>query len=84
MANYLNWRAFLALVGILGTLEVFGPSEAAAATWCVSAGGDASDSNPGTAQQPVRSVAKAMSLARPGDVVVFAPGTYPCSGGGGA
>jgi len=79
-ANHLNWRPFLVIVGILGTAGFFGPAVSAAGTWFVSAGGDASDSNPGTAPQPVRSVAEAVSLAKPGDVVVFAPGTYPSSG----
>ncbi|MCL5005979.1 MAG: right-handed parallel beta-helix repeat-containing protein [Acidobacteria bacterium] len=41
-------------------------------------GPNASDSNAGTAQRPVKTVAKAVSLARPGDVVIFAPGVYPC------
>ena len=79
-ANHLNWRPFLVIVGILGTPGFLGPRVSSAATWYASAGGDASDSNLGTAQQPVRSVAKAVSLAKPGDVIVFAPGTYPCSG----
>ncbi|MGA2658293.1 MAG: serine hydrolase [Verrucomicrobiota bacterium] len=52
----------------------------ATTTWRAAAGNDASEANPGTAQQPVRSVAKAVSLAKPGDVIVFAPGTYLCSG----
>ncbi len=43
-------------------------------------GAHASDRNAGTAARPVKSVAKAVSLARPGDVVVFAPGVYPCLG----
>src|SRR5581483_8556548 len=53
---------------------------ASAAVWHVGTGGNAADSNPGTAEQPVASVARAVSLAKPGDTVVFAPGTYPCSG----
>jgi hypothetical protein len=52
---------------------------ASAAVWHVGTGGNAADSNPGTAEQPVASVARAVSLAKPGDTVVFAPGTYPCS-----
>ncbi|HUZ45723.1 MAG TPA: right-handed parallel beta-helix repeat-containing protein [Terriglobia bacterium] len=43
-------------------------------------GPNASDSNAGTAERPVKSVAKAVSLAGPGDIVVFAPGVYPCLG----
>ncbi len=54
------------------------PDLARCRTWHIGGRG-ASDSNPGTAQQPVQTVAKAVSLAQPGDWVVFAPGTYPCS-----
>jgi hypothetical protein len=45
----------------------------------VSARSGASDANPGTREHPVRSVRKALSLARPGDVVLFSTGTYPCA-----
>ena len=45
----------------------------ATTTWRATTGNDASDANPGTAQQPVQSVAKAVPLAKPGDVIVFAP-----------
>ena len=51
----------------------------AATTWYASSGSNASDSNPGTRDHPVKSVAKAVSLAKPGDTIVFDPGTYPCS-----
>ena len=48
-----------------------------ATTWyaCVRQLAD-SDANPGTEDRPVKSVAKAVSLAQPGDTVVFAAGTY--------
>lgn len=48
-------------------------------TWYASAGRNASDSNPGTQNRPVRSVRKAFTLIRPGDTVIFSAGTYPCS-----
>ncbi len=52
---------------------------AEAAVWYAATGNGAADANPGTPQQPVRTVAKAVSLAKPGDTVVFAAGEYPCS-----
>jgi hypothetical protein len=52
---------------------------AGAATIYAAPGDNASDSNPGTAAQPLRTVAKAVSLAKPGDTVLFSEGTYPCS-----
>ena len=52
---------------------------AAATVWYASASPNASDSNPGTVGHPVGSVSKAVSLARPGDTVVFSAGTYRCS-----
>jgi len=67
----------LGLISILAFSQV---STSAASVWYASAGADASDTNPGTAEQPVKSPAKAMSLTKPGDTVVFAAGTYPCSG----
>jgi hypothetical protein len=56
------------------------PAPASAATvWHVSAGGNAADTNPGTAEKPVRSVSKGVSLAKPGDTVLVSPGTHACS-----
>ena len=75
-----RWFAILIIAGILMILGPLGPSVSRAAVWYVDASNSASDANPGTAQQPVQSVAKAVSLAKPGDTVVFAAGTYPCSG----
>ncbi len=60
---------------VLGLLSV----PASAAVWYASAGGNASDANPGTAERPVATVQKAVSLAKPGDTVIFEAGTYPCS-----
>ena len=64
----------------LAAAGLFSAPPARAAVWYAAAGGQASDSNPGTKQRPVLTVAKAVSLARPGDTVVFGAGTYPCSG----
>lgn len=75
-----NWCAILVAAGILGTLGPFGPCVSRAAVWRADTGSGASDANPGTAEQPVRSAAMAVSLAKPGDTIVFAAGTYPCSG----
>jgi len=51
-----------------------------ATTWYVSSEKNASDSNAGTANRPLNSIAKAFSLAKPGDTMLFAPGTYPSLG----
>ena len=69
--------ALFALLMALGFLEL---SASAATVWYAAAGSGASDINPGMAQQPVRNVARALSLAKPGDTVVFVAGTYACSG----
>ena len=66
------------LIG-LGVFAFLASSVANATTWHAANTGAASDSNPGTENRPVRTVAKAVSLAKPGDTVVFAPGTYACS-----
>lgn len=52
---------------------------AGAATWYVSAE-KGSDSDAGTEKSPVRSVKKAFSLAKAGDVIIFSAGLYPCAG----
>src|ERR1041385_1973883 len=49
------------------------------AVWYAGTGPNASDANDGTETHPVRSVARAVSLAKPGDTVRFGPGTYACS-----
>jgi len=61
-------------------MAIFQVSSSAANVWYAGVGTGASDSNPGTAEQPVRSVIKAVSLAKPGDTLVFSVGTYPCPG----
>jgi hypothetical protein len=70
------------MLGVIGLLVVWGlsgPSVAAAAVWHVGTGDRVADANPGTAERPVASVMKAVSLAKPGDMVVFSSGAYPCS-----
>jgi hypothetical protein len=66
--------------GFLVALAFFEVSASGVTVWYAATGSGASDANAGTAQQPVRNVAKAMSLAKPGDTVVFSSGTYACSG----
>ena len=70
------------LTGLTGALVAVGVlnSPVSAAVWHASTEGNASDANPGTAQRPVATVQKAVSLAKPGDTVVFSAGIYPCSG----
>jgi hypothetical protein len=79
-ANHTTWRPLFVAASILGVLGAFGPTVSVASTWYAAAAGQAAEANPGTAQQPVRSVARAVTLAKPGDVIVFAPGIYSCSG----
>jgi uncharacterized protein DUF1565 len=65
-------------IGVLGTLCLFAAS-APAAVWHAATGPNASDANPGTVERPVQSVAKALSLAKPGDAVAFSAGTHSSS-----
>lgn len=71
-------RRFLwvAIVGICALLASPAP---AATTWYAGSGSNAADSNAGTEKRPVKTVARAVALAKPGDTVVFAAGTYPGS-----
>jgi Right handed beta helix region/Protein of unknown function (DUF1565) len=69
----------LGAIGLIVILGLFARTAPAATVWYAAPGPDASDANPGTAERPVRSVSKAVSLAKPGDTVVFSAGTYPCS-----
>src|SRR5262245_32567935 len=69
---------FLGLVSVMGALGMAPTPGFAATVWHVSAGGNAADTNPGSADQPVRTVTKAVSLAKPGDTLIFSPGTYRC------
>lgn len=64
----------------LVTSGFFGAPSARADVWYAAPAAAGSDANPGTAERPVLTVAKAVSLAKPGDTVTFAAGTYPCSG----
>ncbi|MEY9996364.1 hypothetical protein ABIE67_008396 [Streptomyces sp. V4I8] len=59
-----------ALVSVLGTA-----GEASAATTLVVAT-DGNDSAPGTLAQPLRTIQRAVDLARPGDVIAVRGGTY--------
>ena len=72
--------AVLGIFGVLGMLGGFAVSDARADVRYAGSSGNASDANPGTEQRPVRTVGKAVSLAKPGDTVVFSAGIYPCSG----
>ncbi len=65
-------------IAILALPGLFAVSPATAAVWYAATGSKASDANPGTAERPVSTVAKAVSLAKPGDTVVLSPGTYSC------
>jgi hypothetical protein len=65
-------RAFV-WIGLVVALGLFGPLVCSGTTWYVSSEKNALDSNPGTLKRPVKSVAKAVSLAKPGDTVMFAP-----------
>jgi hypothetical protein len=61
-------------------LLVLVDSPASAAVWYAGVGQHASDANPGTPTRPVATVAKAVSLAQPGDTVMFQAGSYRCEG----
>src|SRR5689334_19615597 len=74
-----NRCRFLIVMSVLVAEALSGPRVSAATVWHVATGGNAADSNPGTAERPVATVAKAVSLAKPGDTILFSPGTYPCS-----
>ncbi len=73
-------RRGCACFALISAMAFFQAPTSAANVWYASAGTGASDTNAGKAEQPVKSVVKALSLAKPGDTVVFAAGTYPCSG----
>jgi hypothetical protein len=70
---------FLGMISILVGWGLFGSPVRAATVWHAGTGRNAADSNPGTVERPVASVMKAVSLAKPGDTVVFSPGAYSCS-----
>jgi hypothetical protein len=72
-------KAISYLMCLFSVLGVWGTSYVSAGEWYVSVRSGASDANPGTRDLPVRSVRKALSLARPGDIVLFSAGTYQCA-----
>ncbi len=76
----LKTRQASLVIGIASTFALLGSSICSGTTWHVNGANSASDSNAGTAEQPVKSVARAVALAKPGDTVVFAAGTYPSQG----
>ena len=63
------------LMAILLTLLLLHARVASGAGWVVSPSGD--DGNPGTAERPFRTFARAAEAASAGDVVSFRGGTYP-------
>ena len=63
------------LIATLLTLLLFHARVASGAGWVVSPSGD--DANPGTAENPFLTFARAAEAALPGDVVSFRGGTYP-------
>jgi hypothetical protein len=67
-------------IRIVSIFSLSGSLMCSATTWYVSSEKNASDSNAGTANRPLKSIAKAFSLAKPGDTMLFAPGTYPSLG----
>src|ERR1044072_3173410 len=75
----MSTKACLSFIGAIGIFGVEFVPSAPAATIYAALRPAASDENPGTAERPVRSVSKAVSLAKPRDTVVFSPGSYPCS-----
>lgn len=72
-------KAFSGFLCLLLISGVSGCSKVTDNSVYVSAGGKSSDTNPGTHDRPFRTVRKALSVARPGDIVVFSAGMYPCT-----
>ncbi len=70
-------KAVSCLAGIFLVFGILYSSDLLANDWYVSAK-TGSDSNPGTREQPVQSVRKALSLVKPGDSVIISAGMYPC------
>jgi hypothetical protein len=66
-------RAFYIFILLLSGLTAFSKNI------YVSTAKGASDKKPGTRALPVQSVAKGLSLAAPGDSVIFSAGKYECS-----
>ena len=66
------------LACLLMAFFTMGSIDISAGEWHVSTRNNASDTNPGTRNQPFSTVRKALSLVRPGDTVTFSAGTYTC------
>ncbi|MFE9443560.1 right-handed parallel beta-helix repeat-containing protein [Streptomyces sp. NPDC006602] len=74
MRNTSVWTAALVSAALLTGLGPVGEASAAAATLIVATGG--SDSAPGTLAQPLRTIQRAVDLAKPGDTIAVRGGTY--------
>ena len=70
-----TWRRGLLAGFVTGVVALGAPSFAAATSYYVSPGG--SDAASGSADEPLQTISRAAQLARPGDVVRVASGTYP-------
>lgn len=77
-ASGMRWTAIRTAAAMVGAalVTVLAPAgEASAATTLVVAT-DGNDSAPGTLAQPLRTIQRAVDLARPGDVIAVRGGTY--------
>ncbi|WP_037682207.1 right-handed parallel beta-helix repeat-containing protein [Streptomyces griseus] len=76
MRNTAIWTAALASAALVATLGPIGPASAATAgtTLVVATNGD--DTAPGTLARPLRTIQRAVDLAKPGDVIAVRGGTY--------
>ena len=70
---------FFRMISLLLMLLICNCTDSFARIIYASTGTGSSDSNPGTHFRPVWSVGKALSLAIPGDTILFSAGIYPCS-----
>jgi hypothetical protein len=78
-ATTLHTKAISYIICLLLVWGVWSSSNVSASEWYVSTNNRASDANPGTHDLPFRSVRKALSVTKPGDMVVFSAGMYPCA-----
>ncbi|KOU58981.1 pectate lyase [Streptomyces sp. MMG1533] len=74
MRNTSIWTAALVSAALLTGLGPIGEASAAATTLIVATNG--SDSAPGTLAQPLRTIQRAVDLAKPGDTIAVRGGTY--------
>ncbi|MFD3497052.1 right-handed parallel beta-helix repeat-containing protein [Streptomyces sp. NPDC058678] len=74
MRNTSVWTSALVSAALLTGLGPVGEASAAAATLIVATNG--SDSAPGTLAQPLRTIQRAVDLAKPGDTIAVRGGTY--------